>query len=161
MGCGKKHDTGHCVCDAVAAIKDAQDRVRPADDCVNSCFTNLLSPKGRPTTMDTIPFILKDKKGDMFHAFGDIGGDDCFATVFFRVEELDEAKCCATLSLLRPDATVDFHGSCIDPTFLCDVTALERTRFCIEVDLKCFCAIQCLDPALVGPIDDRRHHCSK
>jgi len=27
---------------------------------------------------------------------------------------------------------------------------LEKTNFCIEVDLECFCAIECLNPQLIN-----------
>ncbi|SDI27321.1 CotY/CotZ family spore coat protein [Alteribacillus bidgolensis] len=158
MGC-RKHDSdaGSCVCDAVVAIKEAQDAVDDRSDCRNSCFNNLLSPTGNNNGLDTVPFVLQNKKGNYFFATGALGRDDCFQTVFFRVEKVDEKNCCATLSLLRPDNDLEFTDCCVDPESLCDIDELERTRFCIEVDLDCFCAIQCLDPNLVGDID--KHKC--
>ncbi|KAA0546545.1 spore coat protein [Bacillus sp. BGMRC 2118] len=122
----------NCVCDAVENIHDLQEAVE--DQCPTSCYSNLLSPAN--FLGDTIPFILYTKKGEPFKAFGNIGGEDCFKTPFFRVENIDD--CCATLSLLMPD--------CSD---ICGVNNLVKTAFCIEVDLSCFCAIQCLDPRLV------------
>ncbi|SFE74512.1 CotY/CotZ family spore coat protein [Alteribacillus iranensis] len=163
MGC-KKHgcDTGSCVCDALANIKKAQDKVERRDDgCSNSCYSDLLSPRGRDNrrdARDTVPFLLQGKDGKYFYATGGIGTRDCFQTVFFRVESIDEDKCCATLSLLEPDMDIEFDKCCVDPTSLCDVDEVERTRECIEVDLNCFCAVQCLDPDLVGDIDKKRHH---
>ncbi|WP_078548031.1 CotY/CotZ family spore coat protein [Litchfieldia alkalitelluris] len=155
MGCGKGK-FGSCVCDAVKNILDQQEAVE--DRCPTSCFENLLSPVAN--LGDTIPFVLTGKKGDLFKAFGNVGGfeDDnlCFKTIFFRVEKL--RGCCATLSLLRPyDATGDTLNVC-EP---CDddLFGLERTDFCIEVDLDCFCAIQCLSPTLVDrvlDVQDRR-----
>lgn len=151
MSCGRKDfDTGNCVCDAVLAISEAQDAVEKKGSCANSCFTNLLKPNGRFN--DTIPFMLKGKTGELFWATGGLTADfpDVFETVFFRVENICEKSCCATLSLLRPTGDILFTQSCcVDPTSLSDVVSLERTNCCIEVDLSCFCAIQCLDPGLV------------
>ncbi|MBM7659728.1 spore coat protein Z [Bacillus mesophilus] len=131
----------NCVCKAVQNIKDLQDAVE--DNCPTSCFSDLLSPAN--FVGDTIPFLLYTKKGDLFKAFGNIGelrGGECFKTPFFRVEGID--GCCATLSLLRPIG-VDF----CETDDICNVERLVKTDFCIEVDLGCFCAIQCLDPRLV------------
>lgn len=162
MGC-KKHDghTGGCVCDAVQSIKEAQDKVEKGATCKNSCYDNLLSPKRHRSKSDTIPFMLQNKNGNYFHSVGGVGTDHCFQTVFFRVEKIDEKSCCATLSLLRPDTDIEFDGCCVDPTSICAVDDLERTGYCIEVDLDCFCAIQCLDPALVGGKDHHHHGCCK
>jgi hypothetical protein len=142
MGCGK-HDKkkNSCVCDAVVAIKDQQDAV---DECPTSCFTNLLSPA---PLGDTIPFVLTCDCDDTFTAVGNVGelsSGSCFTTEFFRVESVDEDSCCATLSLLRP-LKKNGHPAKDE----CDVHSLMRTNFCVEVDLDCFCAIQCLDPRLV------------
>lgn len=140
--CSKDDFGRNCVCEAVQNIKDLQDAVE--DPCPTSCFSNLLSPAN--FVGDTIPFLLYTKKGELFKAFGNVGelrGGDCFKTPFFRVENVN-GDCCATLSLLRPIGT-DFN--CKDD--ICDVENLVKTDFCIEVDLSCFCAIQCLDPRLV------------
>ncbi|MBD8067499.1 CotY/CotZ family spore coat protein [Bacillus sp. PS06] len=133
----------NCVCDAVQNIADIQDAVE--DRCPTSCFENLLSPV--EFVGDTVPFMLYNQCNDLFKAFGNVGqldDGDCFETVFFRVETIRNG-CCATLSLLRPTNGVDFD--CKDD--VCDVTGLEKTDYCIEVDLSCFCAIQCLSPQLV------------
>ncbi|MBD8067498.1 CotY/CotZ family spore coat protein [Bacillus sp. PS06] len=158
MSCGKGR-YGSCVCDAVQQILDAQEAVE--DRCPTSCFENLLSPAN--TLGDTVPFVLTGKKGELFKAFGNVGGfsDDnlCFETIFFRVEKL--RGCCATLSLLR---AYDSTGDTINVCSPCDrdLYGLERTNFCMEVDLDCFCAIQCLTPQLVDRALDvqqrRKHH---
>ncbi|MFZ4450774.1 CotY/CotZ family spore coat protein [Salibacterium aidingense] len=156
----RRKDSGSCVCSAVAAIKKAQDEAENNNNgsCRNNCFNKmLLSGNGNNNGLDTIPFVLQDKNGDYFSATGAIGKKDCFQTVFFRVESIDKDTCCATLSMLAPDCHLDFDKCCVDPVSLCDVDELERTRHCIEVDLKCFCAIQCLDPDLVAGMD--HHHC--
>ncbi|MFC4320618.1 CotY/CotZ family spore coat protein [Litchfieldia salsa] len=133
----------NCVCDAVQNIADLQDAVE--DCCPTSCYENLLSPVAN--LGDTIPFMLTNKCGDLFKAFGNVGqleAGDCFETVFFRVETIRN-DCCATLSLLQPTEAID----CDCKEKVCDVTGLEKTDYCIEVDLTCFCAIQCLSPRLV------------
>jgi spore coat protein Z len=142
-----------CVLDAVEAIKDAQDAV---ELCKTSCFDNLLAPTG--VEGDTIPFILKNSDGTPFHALGDVGDEnnDCFVSIWFRVEEI--RGCCATLQVLKPfenennpikvnDLISD--GCCVSLKGICKLGHLEKTKSCIEVDLSCFCSIQCLKPSLV------------
>ncbi|WP_456275840.1 CotY/CotZ family spore coat protein [Bacillus sp. AK128] len=140
------NDGLNCVCDAVEAILDAQEAVE--DNCPTSCYSNLLSPvaAGR----DTIPFILYTKEGKPFTAFGNLKpGLNSFKTPFFRVRGLD--GCCATLELLESDVEPDCEIDNLKE-LICDTEQLFRTNNCIEVDLKCFCAIQCLDPSLVAPL---------
>ncbi|WP_240374893.1 CotY/CotZ family spore coat protein [Bacillus piscicola] len=162
MSC-RKHGSefSSCVCDALVNIHKAQEKVeRNEDNCRNSCYTDLLNPRGKHHRHphDTVPFMLQNKDGKYFYATGGIGRDDCFQTVFFRVESIDEDNCCATLSMLRPDSDIDFDDCCVDPTSLCDVDELEKTRYCIEVDLTCFCAVQCLEPEIVGEVGHHHHH---
>jgi hypothetical protein len=140
-----------CVLDAVEAIKDAQDAV---EQCKTSCFDNLLAPTG--VEGDTIPFVLSNSDGSPFHAFGDVG-NNCFVSIWFRVEEI--RGCCATLRVLKPFegpnnplTVAELVGSdkcCISLVGACKLMSLEKTKTCIEVDLSCFCAIQCLKPSLV------------
>ncbi|MRX71924.1 spore coat protein [Bacillus lacus] len=135
-----------CVCDAVENINDLQNAVK--EECPLSCFSNLLNPI--TVLGDTIPFVLFTKKGKPFTAFGNVGqlsAGPCFNTVFFRVENVHD--CCATLRLL---IAFDEHANILDfdKNTVCDVFRLERTDFCIEVDLNCFCAIQCLSPRLIN-----------
>ncbi|TXC90721.1 spore coat protein [Metabacillus litoralis] len=128
----------NCVCSAVEDILDQQEAV--SEKCPTSCYSNLLNPV--KTLGDTIPFILLSDKGDPFHAFGNVGSKQCFKTNFFRVENIHD--CCATLRLLLP---LDCHGHHAEK--ICDVKELIKTQNCIEVDLTCFCAIQCLSPLLL------------
>lgn len=159
MGCKDKRDRdNNCVCEAVEQILAEQEAVEEVT-CPTSCFSNLLGPVTGPQR-DTIPFILYGKKGELFKAFGNVGGFTgdmtCFQTIFFRVEAVED--CCATLSLLRP---VDVDGNTLSVCNPCDEDffGLEKTDFCIEVDLDCFCAIQCLSPELVDRVaDERRKH---
>ncbi|WP_026561085.1 CotY/CotZ family spore coat protein [Bacillus sp. J37] len=160
MGCKDKKDRdNNCVCEAVEQILAEQEAVEEIS-CPTSCYSNLLGPVSGPQR-DTIPFILYGKKGELFKAFGNVGGFTgdmaCFQTIFFRVEAVED--CCATLSLLRP---VDVDGNTLSVCNPCDEDffGLEKTDFCIEVDLDCFCAIQCLSPELVDRVADERkkHH---
>ncbi|MCA1031108.1 spore coat protein [Bacillus timonensis] len=130
----------NCVSETVEAILDIQDA--EDDKCPSSCFNNLLIPTGPPNG-DTIPFILYDKNGKPFKAFGNIGCPaNCFETFFFRVESVDDS--CATLQLLSMN---DVQKPC-DP---CEVRRLCQSNIFIEVDLNCFCAIQCVSPSLLTP----------
>ena len=128
-----------CVCDAVENILNQQEAVEETK-CPTSCYSNLLNPV--KTLGDTIPFLLLNEKGEPFKAFGNVGGE-CFETSFFRVEKIHH--CCATLRLLLP---LDCHGHAAHK--ICDVKDLVKTRNCVEVDLSCFCAIQCLSPRLLA-----------
>lgn len=161
MGCKDKKDRdNNCVCEAVEQILAEQEAVEEIS-CPTSCYSNLLGPVAGPQR-DTIPFILYGKKGELFKAFGNVGGFTgdmtCFQTIFFRVEAVED--CCATLSLLRP---VDVDGNTLSVCNPCDEDffGLEKTDFCIEVDLDCFCAIQCLSPELVDRVADERKKCHK
>ncbi|MGY4689140.1 CotY/CotZ family spore coat protein [Salibacterium sp. K-3] len=146
-----KRKKENCVCDALIHIKKAQDEAEASmsGQCRNSCFNTLLSGNGNNNGRDTVPFLLQQKDGTYFHAIGALGENDCFQTVFFRVEKVFKEDCCAILSLLRPDCMIEFNKCCVDPESLCGIDELNRTRDCIHVDLDCFCAVQCLDPDLV------------
>jgi spore coat protein Y len=145
MSC-KKHDSSdNCVCDAVRNILAQQDAVE--EQCTSSCFSNLLAPIANGA--DTIPFILYTKKGTPFSAFGGFSPTpqlrDTFRTPFFRVRDLDD--CCATLELLEPIGVPEGQDCEADiERIICRTDSLRRSNFCIEVDLDCFCAIQCFNP---------------
>lgn len=128
----------NCVCAAIENILDQQNAV--LDHCPSSCYSNLLNPV--KFLGDTIPFMLLTEQGSPFKAYGDVGGN-CFTTAFFRVESTNH--CCATLRLLLP---IDCHGQLAHD--VCDVHELIKTKSCVEIDLTCFCAIQCLSPRLVN-----------
>jgi spore coat protein Y len=95
---------------------------------------------------DTIPFILSTRECQ-FEAWGWTNNGDFFTTNVFRLEALDEKRCCATLSLLEP---IDIDGCPVD---LCEnFFSLRTTMNCIIVDLTCFTSIQALSPRLVNRI---------
>ncbi|WP_163538413.1 CotY/CotZ family spore coat protein [Gracilibacillus sp. YIM 98692] len=137
----------NCVCDVVEAIADAQDDVLD-QHCDISCarsIQNLVSPVAG-NGLDTVPFILFDKKGKPFKGVGvevQQNGSptfECVESFIFRVNKVDD--CCAVLELLIFDDETD---PCHDPCQqLGKVEDLERTGICITVDLNCFCAITCL-----------------
>lgn len=127
----------NCVCHTVENILDQQDAVK--DRCPTNCYHNLLHPV--KSLGDTIPFMLMNANGGLFKAFGHVGGE-CFSTPFFRVEHINH--CCATLQLLQP---LDCHNHTAHD--VCEMKRLIKTKNCVEVDLTCFCAIQCLSPKLV------------
>ncbi len=137
-----------CVCDVVRAIADAQDNVVEME-CDVSCarsIQDLVAPVSG-NGLDTVPFILYDKKGKPFKGFGaeiSDGQFECFSSFIFRVNEVDDEDCCAVLELLVFD---NDDEACGDPCEQLDneqVEDLERTGICITVDLNCFCAITCL-----------------
>lgn len=138
----------NCVCDVVRAIADAQENVVEME-CDVSCarsIQDLVSPV-RGKGLDTVPFILYDKKGKPFKGFGTEirdGRFECFSSFIFRVNEVDDDDCCAILELLVFD---NDDKACGDPCEQLDnekVDDLVRTGICITVDLNCFCAITCL-----------------
>ncbi|MCA1320019.1 hypothetical protein LC085_08900 [Bacillus tianshenii] len=94
---------------------------------------------------DTIPFLLYLKDGNPFYAHGNIGkrkGAECFSTPFFRIEELKDGY--AILKLLKPSYFPDSNDQSI-----CNVCNLEKSAFCIDVDLEMFGAIQLFDTEIV------------
>ncbi|QOR67619.1 spore coat protein [Cytobacillus suaedae] len=135
----------NCICEVVLNIRNLQDAKE--SECTSSCLRDLLEPV--QTVGNIIPFLLYTNKEGLFNAYGNIGEllpGDFFKTPFFRVEDVREG-CCATLSLLRPIFGAKSSSDNVED--VCSVSRLVNTDICIEVDLTCFCAIQCLDPRLV------------
>lgn len=128
----------HNICNALIHLKKLQDFIM---DHSTPYFGNLLS---RIVGADTIPFLLHTESGLLevmgSHYNNCHGEKECFITSFFRVESIDEEKCCATISLLLP---IDIHGKVTNS--ICDVMILRKTSTCRVIDLSCFCAIQALD----------------
>ncbi|MEC1289040.1 CotY/CotZ family spore coat protein [Bacillus mojavensis] len=142
-----KQKSVNCVCEAIENIDELQNAVK--EDCPTGCDTKLLSPNHN--LGDTVPFVLFTSKSKPFLAFGNIGGLDngpCFNTIFFKVEKVN--GCCATLSLLiafnEQKEILDFA----EKETVCELFRLEKTHYCIEVDLNHFCAIKCLNPRLIN-----------
>ncbi|MGG3469078.1 CotY/CotZ family spore coat protein [Neobacillus pocheonensis] len=168
MGCRNCHDfDGNCVCEVVRTIKDIQDNAVSPTECseCTSCFNEPLGTLVSPTSMepvDTRVFVLSKADGSPFHAFFS-GGCDVCVSIFFRVEEVFD-NCCATLRVLVPGmcdsgdfCPVNLLSSksrcCIDLRKVCQVDQFMASNDCVTVDLKCFCAIQCIADVNLGICD--------
>lgn len=162
MGCGKHNDDfrGNCVCEVVRAIKDIQDTaVEPECQECTSCFTeplgSLVSPASR-NPVDTRVFVLSDAQGNPFHAFFSDENNAC-VSIFFRVEDVFD-NCCATLRVLVPGkkegnnfvpVNLAPNGK-LDLSQVCKVDRFRASNDCVTVDLKCFCAVQCIADVNLG-----------
>ncbi|ENH95918.1 spore coat protein [Gracilibacillus halophilus YIM-C55.5] len=141
--------SNECVCEVVEAIADAQDDVldQNCDISCNRSIQSLVSP-GSGQGLDTVPFMLFDKKGKPFKGIGvDIENNgrpefQCVESFIFRVSEVDD--CCAVVELLVFDDDPTPGDDPCEQLDGEDVEDLERTGICITVDLTCFCAITCL-----------------
>ena len=167
MGCCGSHDHdrhGNCVCEVVRAIKDIQDNAVEEAECseCSSCFNeplgSLVSPVRRDP-VDTRVFVLSTADGTPFHAFFS-GENNACVSIFFRVEDVFD-NCCATLRVLVPGrreggnfVPVNLVSSgdrcCVDLTRVCQVERFRASNDCITVDLKCFCAVQCIADVNLG-----------
>jgi spore coat protein Y len=129
-----EHQKKTCVCHDLRQLLEEQKKLSFEDfRFVNGDFG-----------FDTIPFILSTGKCQ-FEAWGWTNNGDFFMTNVFRLEAIDERRCCATISLLEP---VDIDGCPVD---MCDnIFSLRTTTNCIIVDLSCFTSIQPLSPRLVN-----------
>ncbi|WP_223587598.1 CotY/CotZ family spore coat protein [Neobacillus bataviensis] len=168
MGKRKGHDfDGHCVCDVVRTIKDIQDNAVSPIECeeCTSCFNEPLGSLVSPTNeepVDTRVFVLSNADGSPFHAFFS-GQNEACVSIFFRVEEVFD-NCCATLRVLIPGHCQDGgfcpvqlvssnDRCCIDLRNVCQVDRFMASHDCITVDLKCFCAVQCIADVFLGICD--------
>ncbi|TDL72764.1 hypothetical protein E2R56_16360 [Rhodococcus qingshengii] len=129
-----EHQKKTCVCHDLRQLLEEQKKLSFEDfRFVNGDFG-----------FDTIPFILSTGKCQ-FEAWGWTNNGDFFMTNVFRLEAIDERRCCATISLLEP---VDIDGCPVD---MCDnIFSLRTTTNCIIVDLSCFTSLQPLSPRLVN-----------
>jgi hypothetical protein len=127
----------HFLIHKLQQIKILQDAIQEPD-----WFTKLflVTP-----LKDTIPFLLYLNNGQIFYAYGNIGkqkGSDCFTTPFFRIEEIEDGF--TTLRLLKPN----YEGTSTNQE-ICDVIYLEKSPFCVDVNIELFGGIQFLSPQLV------------
>ncbi|MDF2946221.1 MAG: cotZ [Bacillales bacterium] len=150
MGCGKhdKFNNTNCVLDVVQFINDLQNAVED-DDCPTGCLNPVLGGVVSPVNRaNTRPFILYTECGDKFSAFfRTLDGRLCKSFVF-RVESVEDN--CAVLRVLGVkflDDCEEVVGDVSMDDLLkdCKRIALFPTSSCITVDLRCFCAIQCLE----------------
>jgi spore coat protein Y len=148
MTFGTEKETETCVCDVLTELVEEQKELK---DFLLICkyFRHMVEEKKGE---GLVPFMLymEDQIDLPFQLSAlekntETDGISCLKTPFFAVESVDNKNCCATLILLRP---VDMDGN--DTDQLSDLFRLERTKSCTEIDVSCFCAIQCLDPRLVN-----------
>lgn len=125
----------HCICDALFELKELQDLI---NDLQSKYYGQLLL---KIVGVDTIPFLLIKSNGDHLSL---IDIEKQFETKCFRIESIDEVNCCGTISLLR---AFDFEG--FDTDSIDEVVRLEKTSIIRMIDLKCFSAIQLLNPNLL------------
>lgn len=167
MGCGNNHDDfrgSNCVCEVVRAIKDIQDNAVEEAECAecSSCFNEPLGSLVSPTRrepVDTRVFVLKTADGSPFHAFFSTEHNAC-VSIYFRVEDVFD-NCCATLRVLVPgrreggnfvpvNLVSNGDKCCISLDKVCQVERFRASNDCITVDLKCFCAVQCIADVNLG-----------
>ncbi|MCG7334269.1 spore coat protein CotZ [Sporosarcina sp. ACRSM] len=179
MGCGRSEDVvesrrhDNCICEVVRAIRRIQDirDEQDCDDCRTDCFLTPLGSLVSPSRQraNTRVFMLMNDEGDPFKAFfnhrrrgrnqgpandatSERDCESCFS-VFFRVQNIFD-NCCATLQVLEPRDSrgrrVDLfkHGK-LDFDAFCEVERFEATGSCVTVDLKCFCAVQCIKDVFI------------
>ena len=137
-----------CICKVLSDLLDVQKNKnnKKEQDC--SC-TDSIHPK--PVhKKEVIPFILQTPYGHPFFTWGNIGKDDCFATVFFTVLKVDCKKNCALLRLMKPNISMfDPETDCIESTKICEVKHVVPTKECILVKLNCYNAVKLTSPAFV------------
>ncbi|MBD3110162.1 hypothetical protein IEO70_17660 [Bacillus sp. AGMB 02131] len=124
MSCGSDKYSNDCVCSTLLAIADAQDKIE--DDCHTGCRRSIEELKGRikPKGFDTIPVLLTIC-GTPFSAVGAARHHssherqfNIFKSFLFRVHDVNENSCCATLELLDP----------IRNHFPCDESSSSNSR---------------------------------
>ncbi|MFJ5771902.1 CotY/CotZ family spore coat protein [Psychrobacillus sp. NPDC093180] len=127
--------SNQCICDALCELKLLQDLLNNSQ---TKFFGRLLA---KIAGTDTIPLLLITKTGDPL-SFSST--EECFETIYFRIESIDKERCCTTISLLRP---LDIEGNYSNS--FCDLVRLEKTSICKNVDLSRICAIQLLETELL------------
>jgi hypothetical protein len=153
-------DDSICVKKTLEKILWAQKNAKkggcePSSVSCNNSIKELLKPNGY-SSKNTIPFILYCNGCEPFKIEGVTTHFDpysnkekfiCFSTFIFRIKDLKDN--CAVLQLLKikfdPCRDKDLCSPC-DQLDCADVDDLIPTDVCINVDLACFCAIQCLPP---------------
>lgn len=142
---GQQKSSDNCVCRVLRQLVPER-----AEACTTGCFPNNVNN-------ELTPFLLTNTAGTLHFAFGNIGAGpgtdpgDCFVTPFFAVVSVDN-NCCAVLELLQPNVDLLAGAGaicCLPINAVCTVTDLTRTGICVNVDLRCFCQVNCLDPSLV------------
>lgn len=138
----KEIEQKSCISDILTDIKELQDLIIHSR---TKYFGKLLA---KVAGVDTIPIILQTSDCRLKLMGHYINEHTCseepFHTVFFRIQEIDKKKNCATVELLLP---LNIHGEYTDE--LCDTLLLRRTADCSTIDLSCLCGVQPLDTDLM------------
>lgn len=157
MSCNDKNHNDHdsnCVCDVLKFINELQDCATGAGSsgCPTGCEMPYLGANPAMPVANTRPFVLKQKGccgPENFTANFFVAGPGptirCGTSEIFRVESVDD--CCAVLRVLalrNPGGEVVDENVTFCEFFNPPGRTLIATNSCITVDLKCYCAIQCL-----------------
>ncbi len=123
------NDESCCLAKILKVIDILQKR-KKSDNCFDlGCTKPIFGPTPSFVCYNTRPITLYSKDGSLFTvSLNNNGG----TSSIFRVEDVD--GCCATLSAL---------------TYNADDATYTRTNQFVTVNLKCFCAIKCLEDAIV------------
>lgn len=142
--CNNNNSDCKCVSDILKVINILQKKaIRRDEECDNSCDRGVL---GRPVccfqfNTRPIQLFLSGKNGNdplvMPTTRDPITPTTTFSSVF-RVEKVDDC-CCTCRVLVEEPTTRDPDGF---PVF-------EATDSFFTIDLKCVCAIRCLDDTFV------------
>ncbi|WP_050614348.1 CotY/CotZ family spore coat protein [Bacillus testis] len=169
MSCGHDKFTNDCVCSTLLSVAEAQEKVE--DECRTGCQQAIDELNGRVKIrgFDTIPVLITCN----CQPFSGVGalrsgyGEKMFNVIrsfLFRVNEVDENTCCATLELLKPvvgyhddyeredSADHEYEDQYYPTAFdeflaaLNDSKKIVRTGICITLDLKAATSVTCLPP---------------
>ena len=133
----------HCICEALKEIKLLQNIPKEESPLKKELGYN-------NEYFDTIPFILQTPYGHPFFTWGNIGTEDCFVTVFFKVIEVDCYHQCAALQLLKPNISIiDPETNEIEIGKVCEVDYVTKTFEYVKVELSYYTAIKCIHPTFL------------
>lgn len=139
-----------CISDILKVINILQNKAERFDDCNNACDRPKLECNHScECNTRPIQLITCGKNGDdplvMPTSTNATTTTQCqpFSSIF-RVEKVDD--CCCTFRVLVPEkATAELTGGCKSPEF-------KATNSFFTIDLRCVCAIRCLEDTFVDCI---------
>ena len=127
-----------CIFEILKTIHILQENAECNDTCLDSCDRGFLGC-GLPTVRcNTRPIMLYTGCGNGVAWSMPVdrsNNDQCTRSSVFRVEKID--GCCCTCRVLAP-----CHGTDSESEFV-------ATNTFFTIDLKCICAIRCLDDTFV------------
>ena len=117
-----------CCLAKILKVIDILQKKQKGDVCFDTgCTKPIFGPVLNVVCYNTRPVTLYNKDNSLFTVNYDGGSSN-----IFRVEDVD--GCCAKLAVL---------------SFNSDENTYSRTGRYVTVNLKCFCAVKCLDDAYV------------